>query len=152
MSKFTKDSILQGVENTRFSLKSVKAERVKFLSFQILQYKCQVFLLDIKKVNAAFWSNAWAIWSVCFASTLFFVDRKIYFCFKICATNKNLPSNLSQVQKSAFSRTFCIFPNCFVSQQYCLAYKHPYRKWQCSHSFPHAELTKTSWIKKQSST
>lgn len=54
MSKFTKDSILQGVENTRFSLKSVQAERVTFLSFQVLHYKCQVFLLDIKKVITAF--------------------------------------------------------------------------------------------------
>lgn len=61
MSKFTKDSILQGVENTRFSLKSVKAERVTFLSFQVLYYKCQVFFLDIKKLSTAFRSNACAI-------------------------------------------------------------------------------------------
>lgn len=54
MSKFTKDSILQGVENIQLSLKSVKAERLRFLSSQVLRYKCWVFLLDIKKVSTVF--------------------------------------------------------------------------------------------------
>lgn len=145
MSKFTKDSILQGVENTRFSLKSVKAERVKFLSFQFLQYKYQVSLLDIKKVSAFLSEGMHEPFGqfVLPVPCSLWTERSI-FVLKFIIQTKSLPSNLSQVQKSAFSRTFCIFPTCFESQQHCLAYKHPYRKRQCSLSFPHAELAKTS--------
>lgn len=123
MSKFTKDSMLQGGENAWLSLKSVKAKRM--LSSQVLHYSCQVFLLDIKKLSTVFWKRACALWSVSFTSTLFLVDWKNYFCFKSWTRKISLPLN----------GTFCILSVCFRSELCCLAYKHPYSKRKWSHSF-----------------
>lgn len=106
MRKFTKDSIQQGVENTQLSLKSVNTESLRIFSSWVLCYKCQIFLLDIKKLSTVFQRNTCAVLSVCFTSSLFLVDCKIYFSFKSWTTKQSLPSNLSQVPKSAFKQNF----------------------------------------------
>lgn len=74
-------------------------------------------------------------------------ERSI-FVLKVVLQTKAFHQIYPRCRSLLFSRTFCIFPTCFESQQCCLAYKHPHRKWQCSHFFSMCRTQKNFMNKK----